>query len=113
MVSQYFANYTILNATRKASKLHIINLGADFGLNWPVLIHELSKRIGGPPKLRITNIESLATSVLPAERIELVRQKLEIFSRSYDVPLEYRRLETKWDRICIDDLNIEKIKWLL
>ncbi|KAJ3669538.1 hypothetical protein LUZ60_011488 [Juncus effusus] len=108
MVSQYFVNYTILSATRKASKVHIINLGADFGFNWPVLIHELSKRIGGPPKLRITNIESPASSYLPAERIELVRQKLEIFSRSYDVPLEYRSLETKWDRICIDDLSIEK-----
>ncbi|KAJ3693397.1 hypothetical protein LUZ60_008877 [Juncus effusus] len=107
MVSQYFLSYTILNAIKKKSKLHIISLGTDFGFYWPFLIHELSRRIDGPPKFRITNIESPGSS-WPAERIELARQRLEFFSRSYGVSLEYRVLGTKWDKICLDDLNIEK-----
>ncbi|KAJ3672428.1 hypothetical protein LUZ60_007149 [Juncus effusus] len=109
MVSQHFINYTVLNATRKASKLHIINLlGTEFGFTLLFLIHQLSKRIGGPPNLRITNIKNPASNSLPAEQIELAWKKLEVFSRSYGVPLEYRGLETEWHKICINDLNIEK-----
>ncbi|KAJ3677009.1 hypothetical protein LUZ60_002733 [Juncus effusus] len=107
MVLQHFASHTILNAIKKKSKLHIVNFGIDFVFYWSFLIHELSRRINGPPKLRITNIESPG-STSTAERIELSRQKLDFFSRSYGVPLEYRGLGTKWDKICTDDLNIEK-----
>ncbi|KAJ3672420.1 hypothetical protein LUZ60_007141 [Juncus effusus] len=109
MASQHFFNYTILNAARKASKLHIIILvGIDFGFTTLFLIHELSKRIGGPPNLRITTIKNPASNSLSAEQIELAWKKLEVFSRRYGVPLEYRGLETEWDKICIDDLDIDK-----
>ncbi|KAJ3683489.1 hypothetical protein LUZ60_013716 [Juncus effusus] len=106
--SQYFASPIIINAIGKGSKLHIINLGFESEFHWPSLLHDLSVVTGGPPKLRITNIETPVPGVSPSERIKVAEQKLEGLSRRFGVPLEYRGMATKWDEICIDDLSIEK-----
>ena len=53
-----FANDTILEAFVGASRVHIVDYGISYGLQWPCLINRLSQRPGGPPHLRITGTVS-------------------------------------------------------
>lgn len=53
-----FANDTILEAFVGASRVHIVDYGILYGLQWPCLINRLSQRPGGPPHLRITGTVS-------------------------------------------------------
>ncbi|KAJ3692584.1 hypothetical protein LUZ60_011679 [Juncus effusus] len=106
--SDYFANQTIVNAVGKASKLHIIHLGINFGLQWSCLIQALSRRKEGPPKLRITGIDIPATASWPTERIKESGRKLHEYAKRFNVPFEFKGLGKKWDEICIEDLHIEK-----
>ncbi|XP_059429252.1 scarecrow-like protein 14, partial [Corylus avellana] len=55
--SLFFATKMIHKVAEKATSLHIIDFGIEYGFHWPLLIHKLSKKAGGPPKLRITGIE--------------------------------------------------------
>ncbi|KAJ3694010.1 hypothetical protein LUZ60_009490 [Juncus effusus] len=111
--SQYFANHTILNAIKKGSKLHIIHMGIEYGFHWPFLIHALSQRKGGPPKLRITGIDGLTPGFSYTARLEAIGKRLEGYARIASVPFEYRGIGAKWDEICIEDLNIEKDEVLI
>ncbi|KAJ3694011.1 hypothetical protein LUZ60_009491 [Juncus effusus] len=111
--SQYFANHTILDAIKKGSKLHIIHLGIEYGFHWPFLIHALSQRKGGPPKLRITGIDSLTPGFSQTARLEATGKRLARYARIFGVPFEHRVIEAKWDEICIEDLNIEKDEVLI
>ncbi|MCO5593017.1 hypothetical protein L7F22_047021 [Adiantum nelumboides] len=46
-VMHYFANQTILKAAKGASRLHVLNYGMFFGMQWPCLINALADREGG------------------------------------------------------------------
>ncbi|KAJ3694008.1 hypothetical protein LUZ60_009488 [Juncus effusus] len=111
--SQYFVNHTILNAIKKGSKLHIIHLDTEYGFHWSCLIHALSQRKGGPPKLRITSIDRLTLGFSPTARLEVNGKRLAGYARIFGVPFEYRGIAAKWDEICIEDLNIEKEEVLI
>ena len=56
--AQNFANETIFEAFLGASRVHIVDYGISYGLQWPYLINRLSQRRGGPPHLRITGTVS-------------------------------------------------------
>uniref|UniRef100_A0A6N2MM64 Uncharacterized protein n=1 Tax=Salix viminalis TaxID=40686 RepID=A0A6N2MM64_SALVM len=102
-----FANHNILKVGEKASTLHIIDFGILYGFQWPPLIYRLSRRPGGPPKLRITGIE-LPQSVSPAERVQETGRRLAKCCERYNVPFEYNAIAQKWDTIQIDDLKINR-----
>ncbi|MCH94832.1 scarecrow-like protein 14-like, partial [Trifolium medium] len=65
-----FANHTILNLAKEVETLHIVDFGIRYGFQWPALIYRLSKRPGGPPKLRLTGIELPQPGFRPAERVQ-------------------------------------------
>ncbi|KAG5253735.1 scarecrow protein [Salix suchowensis] len=92
----------------KASTLHIIDFGIWYGFQWPPLIYRLSRRLGGPPKLRITGIELPQSGFRPAERVQETGRRLAKYCERYNVPFEYNAIAQKWDTIQIDDLKINR-----
>lgn len=101
-----FANHMILDLAEKATTLHIIDFGILYGFQWPPLISRLSKRRGGPPKLRITGIELPQRGFRPAERVQETGRHLAKFCELFGVPFEYNAIAQKWDTIKIGDLKI-------
>ncbi|RZC70664.1 hypothetical protein C5167_033809 [Papaver somniferum] len=69
-ISNFFANQTIDDLAEKATTLHIVDFGILYGFQWPCLIQRLSKRKGGPPKIRITGIELPEPGFRPSEMVE-------------------------------------------
>ncbi|GLT67655.1 hypothetical protein SLA2020_399470 [Shorea laevis] len=97
----------------KATSLHIIDFGIEYGFHWPLLIHKLSKRAGGPPKLRITGIEFPQPGFRPTERIEETGRRLAKYCERFNVPFEYHALASQnWETIQIEDLKIDRNEML-
>jgi GRAS domain family len=104
----YFANQTILKAVGKASKLHIIDFGINYGFQWPSLIQTLSNQKDGAVKLRITGIEFPQPGFRPAEFVEETGLRLKEYARMLGVPFEYHGIASQWETIHENDLNTEK-----
>jgi hypothetical protein len=81
--THFTANQAIFEAVGYRSKIHIVDLDVQQGLQWPSLLQTLSMRPGGPPELRIT---AVGTNVAG---LELTKRRLTEFARSLDVPFEF------------------------
>lgn len=103
-----FANHMILQAAEKAETLHVIDFGILYGFQWPALIHCLSRRSGGPPKLRITGIELPQPGFRPAERVQDTGRRLAKYCERFGIPFEFNAIAQKWDTIRIEDLKINR-----
>lgn len=103
-----FSNHMILKAAEKAATLHVIDFGILYGFQWPALIHCLSRRDGGPPKLRITGIELPQPGFRPAERVQQTGLRLANYCERFGVPFEYNAIAQKWETIQIEDLRINR-----
>ncbi|KAF3330533.1 scarecrow-like protein 9 [Carex littledalei] len=113
-ISVYYANQTILNMAKKASVLHIVDLGIGFGFQWPSLIQALSNQNMKTIKLRITGVDFPRPGFRPAELVEETGRRLEDYARSFNVPFEYRGIASKnWEAISLDDLKIKKDEVLI
>ncbi|XVE79568.1 hypothetical protein DITRI_Ditri14bG0069100 [Diplodiscus trichospermus] len=106
-VAIFFANNKISKVAEKATTLHIIDFGIFYGFQWPALIHRLSNRPGGPPKLRITGIEFPRRGFRPAEGVQETGNRLARYCERYNVPFEYNAIAQKWETIRIEDLKIK------
>ncbi|CAI9778757.1 unnamed protein product [Fraxinus pennsylvanica] len=107
-ISIIFANKMIVEAASEAKTLHIVDFGILYGFQWPILIQHLSRRPGGPPKLRITGIEFPQPGFRPAERVEETGCRLAKYCERFGVPFEYQAIATQnWETIKIEDLKIE------
>ncbi|KAK9283747.1 hypothetical protein L1049_011997 [Liquidambar formosana] len=58
-ISIFFSRKTVMHVAEKATRLHITDFGILYGfpVAWPHHTKPLSSRPGGPPKLRITEID--------------------------------------------------------
>ncbi|KAF8725633.1 hypothetical protein HU200_020175 [Digitaria exilis] len=102
-VAHYFSNQTIVDVLNGRQKVHII----DFG------IMRLAKREGGPPKLRITGIDVPQSGFRPYTTIESTGKRLAEYAEMFNVPFQYQGITSKWENICIDDLNIDNDEVLI
>ncbi|ESW04051.1 hypothetical protein PHAVU_011G063300 [Phaseolus vulgaris] len=107
-LSIIFANHTILQLAMEVESLHIIDFGIRYGFQWPALIYRLSKRLGGPPKLRITGIELPQPGFRPAERVQQTGLRLARYCDRFKVPFEFNAIAQKWETIKIEDLKIKE-----
>ncbi|MCL7039886.1 hypothetical protein MKW94_012178 [Papaver nudicaule] len=107
-ISNFFANQTIGYLAENATSLHIIDFGILYGFQWPCLIRRLSKRKGGPPKLRITGIDFPLPGFRPAERVEETGRRLTDYAEELNVPFEYHGIAQKWETVQLEDLKINK-----
>ncbi|GMI94637.1 SCARECROW-like 14, GRAS (GAI, RGA, SCR) 2, ARABIDOPSIS THALIANA GRAS (GAI, RGA, SCR) 2 [Hibiscus trionum] len=108
-----FANKMIYHMTENASALHIVDFGILYGFQWPILIQHLSKRPGGPPKLRITGIELPQRGFRPTERIEATGRRLANYCKRFNVPFEYKAIAAQnWENIRVEDIKINSNEFL-
>lgn len=112
-ISHYFASQTIMNAVEKAKKVHIVDYGIYYGFQWPCLIQRLSNRLGGPPKLRITGIDTPQPGFRPAERIEETGRYLSDYAQTFNVPFEFQAIASRFEAVRIEDLHIEEDEILI
>jgi hypothetical protein len=107
--SLFFATKMIHKVAEKATSLHIIDFGIEYGFHWPILIHKLSKKAGGPPKLRITGIELPQLGFHPTESIEETGRRLAKYCERFNVTFEYHALASQnWETIQIEELKIDR-----
>ncbi|KAL2328767.1 hypothetical protein Fmac_022194 [Flemingia macrophylla] len=107
-MSNFLANRTILKQAQNESSIHIIDFGISYGFQWPCLIHRLSERVGGPPKLRMTGIDLPQPGFRPAERVEETGRRLAKYCQRFGVPFEYNCLAQKWETIKLEGLKIDR-----
>ncbi|CAI9768322.1 unnamed protein product [Fraxinus pennsylvanica] len=107
-ISNFFANKTIMNAAKNATRLHIIDFGILYGFQWPCFLQRLSSRTGGPPKLRITGIDLPCPGFRPSERVEETGRRLASYAETFNVPFEFNAIAQKWETIKIEDLKVNK-----
>ncbi|KAG6631444.1 hypothetical protein CIPAW_13G092100 [Carya illinoinensis] len=112
-MSVFFADQMIYKVAEKATSLHIIDFGIQYGFQWPILIQKLSKRSGGPPKLRITGIELPQPGFRPTEALEETGSRLGKYCERFNVPFEYHVIASQnWETIQIEDLKIDRNEML-
>ncbi|KAE8687218.1 Scarecrow-like protein 14 [Hibiscus syriacus] len=108
-----YGNKMIYHMAGNASALHIVDFGILYGFQWPILIQHLSKRPGGPPKLRITGIELPQRGFRPAERIEATGRRLANYCKRFNVPFEYKAIAVQnWENIRVEDIKINSNEFL-
>lgn len=107
-MSNIFANKSIARQVGSASSIHIIDFGISYGFQWPCIIHGLSLRPGGPPRLRITGVDFPQPGFRPDERIKKTGERLASFCKRFCVPFEFNAVAKKWDSITLDDLKINR-----
>ncbi|XVF46533.1 hypothetical protein PTKIN_Ptkin03bG0034700 [Pterospermum kingtungense] len=107
-ISNLFSNRNIAELAKKATTVHVIDFGIGYGFQWPCLIHRLSTRRGGPPKLRITGIDFPQPGFRPADRIEATGRRLRRCCDSVNVPFEFNAIAKRWEAIRVEELKIER-----
>ncbi|KAM3261739.1 hypothetical protein ACQJBY_052435 [Aegilops geniculata] len=112
-MSRFYSNEAILDATKGVTSVHILDYGIDWGFQWPVFLQRISKRDGGPPRVRITGIDLPQPGFRPAERLEATGRRLSEYAKMFHVPFEYRAIAAKWDAIRVEDLGIDKDELLI
>ncbi|KAJ7530349.1 hypothetical protein O6H91_15G090500 [Diphasiastrum complanatum] len=98
-IPHFYATEIIVHACEGESRLHIIDFGIMYGIQWPCLIQALANRQGGPPRLRITGIDCPQPGFKPASRVDETGRWLAHFARLWGVPFEYHALAIKWENI--------------
>ncbi|CAD6255527.1 unnamed protein product [Miscanthus lutarioriparius] len=107
MTAFRFSNTTILKAIAGRKKVHIVDYGVDYGVQWPTLLYRLAALEGGPPEVRITGIDLPQPGFRPAVRIEETGRRLSSYARQLGVPFKFHGITVRWDTVCVDDLNID------
>ncbi|CAH9140171.1 unnamed protein product [Cuscuta epithymum] len=103
----FFANEMIYEVASRGASLHIIDFGILHGIQWPTLIRNLSRRPGGPPKLRITGIELPQPGFRPSQMVVETGCRLAKYCEHLGVPFKYNSITTKnWEAIKVDDLKL-------
>ncbi|XP_078166575.1 scarecrow-like protein 34 [Carex rostrata] len=104
----YFSIQTILNISKNATKVHIIDFGIDMGFLWPSFFERLSRLGSTPPKICITGIEFPEKGFRPNKLVEETGRRLLEYAKRFNIHLKYQGIASKWENIRIEDLKIEK-----
>ncbi|KAK4749272.1 hypothetical protein SAY87_026721 [Trapa incisa] len=107
-ISNVVSNKSIRVAAATAKRLHIIDFGIFHGFQWPTLIQILSRRPGGPPRLRITGVDLPQPGFRPGERVEETGRRLANYAGDFNVPFEYRAVAKRWESIGPEELRVDK-----
>ncbi|KAJ1394415.1 hypothetical protein SESBI_34216 [Sesbania bispinosa] len=112
-ISNFTSNVTIRTASANSMRVHVIDFGILYGLQWPTFIQRLSWREGGPPKLRITGIDFPQPGFRPAERVIETGRRLAAYAEAFNVPFEYNAIAKKWETIQLEELKIDRDEFLV
>ncbi|KAJ3703934.1 hypothetical protein LUZ61_007639 [Rhynchospora tenuis] len=104
----YFSNQTILNVSKGATKVHIIDFGIQWGFMWPSFFERLSSLGNTAPKIRITGIGFPERGFRPGKLIEETGRRLSEYAHRFNIHFKYQGIASKWENITIEDLKIDK-----
>ncbi|GLU19894.1 hypothetical protein SLE2022_361170 [Rubroshorea leprosula] len=89
------ANQAILEATERASKIHIVDFGIVQGVQWAALLQALATRSTGKPlQIRITGIPAPALGKSPAASLHATGNRLRDFAKLLDLNFEFEPVLT-------------------
>lgn len=107
-VAYTFANKTIYDAAAGKSRLHIVDYGLNYGVQWPGLLRALAARKGGPPEVRITGIDLPQPGFHGDYNIHATGRRLSSCARMLGVPFKFRGIGAKRETIKVEDLDIDR-----
>ncbi|KAM0859322.1 hypothetical protein ACQ4PT_047254 [Festuca glaucescens] len=107
-VAYTFANKTIYDAAAGKSRLHIVDYGLNYGVQWPGLLRALAAREGGPPEVRITGIDLPQPGFHGDYNIHATGRRLSSCARMLGVPFKFRGIGAKRETIKLEDLDIDR-----
>ncbi|CAO2145249.1 unnamed protein product [Urochloa humidicola] len=107
MIAFKFSNMTIGKVIAGRKKVHIVDYGIHYGLQWPSLLGHMAAWEGGPPEVSITGIDLPQPGFRPAARIEETGRRLSNCARQFGVPFKFHSITGRWETIRVDDLNID------
>ncbi|KAJ4772792.1 hypothetical protein LUZ62_063548 [Rhynchospora pubera] len=111
--SYFFANETILNISKNASKVHIIDFGIELGFQWPSFFERLASLGNTHQKIRITGISFPDKGLRPAKTVEETGRRLSEYAQRFNIRFKYQGIASKWENIQIKDLKIDKEEVLI
>ncbi|MBA0760849.1 hypothetical protein Gotri_023570, partial [Gossypium trilobum] len=89
------ANQAILEATDRASKIHIVDFGIVQGVQWAALLQALATRSAGKPtRIRISGIPAPVLGSTPAPSLYATGNRLRDFSKLLDLNFEFEPILT-------------------
>ncbi|CAI0420034.1 unnamed protein product [Linum tenue] len=95
------ANQAILEATERATKIHIVDFGIVQGVQWAALLQALATRSAGKPaRVRISGIPAQALGPSPAASLFATGKRLRDFAKLLDLNFEFEPILAP-----IEDLN--------
>ncbi|KAJ1695471.1 hypothetical protein LUZ63_012169 [Rhynchospora breviuscula] len=104
----YFSNQTILNASKGATKIHIIDFGIQLGFMWPSFFERLSSLGSAASKIRIIGIGFPERGFRPGKLVEATGRRLSEYAQRFNIDFKYQGIASKWESITIEDLKIDK-----
>ncbi|TVU25597.1 hypothetical protein EJB05_28099 [Eragrostis curvula] len=104
-VALVFNSTTIVHAMEGKKRLHIVEFGTNFGLEWPYFFHRLANWEGDPPEVRLTSIRCPKIRSFPTEGIEETGCRLTNCARKLGIPFRFHAITTDWEAVCIEDLD--------
>ncbi|KAL6195538.1 hypothetical protein ACLB2K_031157 [Fragaria x ananassa] len=108
MMSNIYANNTILKLAENVTRLHIIDFGILYGYQWPCLIQMLARKPSGPPMLHITDIEFPQSGLQPSGRLEETGNCLAKYCKRFNVSFKYNFIAQSWETIQYEDIKLDR-----
>ncbi|CAN4080055.1 unnamed protein product [Withania somnifera] len=89
------ANQAILEATEKATRIHIVDFGIVHGIQWAAFLQALATRSAGKPvNVRISGIPSVVLGNSPAASLLATGNRLRDFAKLLDLNFEFEPILT-------------------
>jgi len=107
-----FSNQTIYRASLGKKRIHIVDYGIHYGLQWPCFLRRIACRpdgAGPPPEVRITGIDLPQPGFRPAQRVEETGRRLSKYAQEFGVPFSYQAIaasRSRMETIRAEDLNL-------
>ncbi|PPR83602.1 hypothetical protein GOBAR_AA37110 [Gossypium barbadense] len=113
------ANQAILEATERATKIHVVDFGIVQGVQWAALLQALATRSAGKPtRIRISGIPAPVLGSSPAPSLYATGNRLRDFAKLLDLNFEFEPIltpikELKESCFRVDDDEVLAVNFML
>ncbi|KAG6399627.1 hypothetical protein SASPL_141108 [Salvia splendens] len=102
------ANQAILEATEKATNIHIVDFGIVQGIQWAAFLQALATRPAGKPKrIRISGIPAPALGDSPAPSLLATGNRLQEFANLLDLEFEFDPILTPVHELTASSFRVD------
>lgn len=105
-LGHFFTMKMALDAFEGAPRIHVIQYGIQYGVQWPTFLQHLSLRPEGPPHVRMTGVDYPYPGVDPCKKINETGNRLAEFAKKWGVPFEFQAFAGKWESFKARDFDL-------